>query len=415
RLLAGDSIGEIPPEAGTPPIVEDFKRMAKLLKLKIEDSAPKEVALDIYRKSIHRRSSRFFHSLLFLQIPFARPLAMPDFVMGKDLDRIQESWEYRWSPRTESSLIERSLYGSTIEEAAINYLCEKVSEFASEARDRNSIEGVRMLIAACRMGLHSYTDRIVDLIETSIGEDPSFISLSESMIQLTLLWNGREPMQAHSLRSVPILAAAAYRRACYLIPTLCNTLKKDTDAVVRALCNMREMLFSWSREVFDSELFIDKLKENYLQATGEPIVAGAITGILFGLNQIDEEQLTATLSTYFKNMGNLFEVGYLEGLLKSCKELAWNRGLLELIDRKLGSYDEKEFMNILPQIRLAFSSLTPRETDRVAEIVARICLRDSVDETITSFLADDDILTAAKVDEEVTLLLLHDYLDDFLN
>ena len=127
KLLAGDRVGDVPPEAGQPPIVDDFRRTAAALKLDLDKVQAREIALDLYRKDRAREISRLFHRLGFLDVPFAQFVAGPDFVAGQNLERMQETWRYHWSPQTESALIERSLYGSTLEEAATARLLERIA------------------------------------------------------------------------------------------------------------------------------------------------------------------------------------------------------------------------------------------------------------------------------------------------
>ena len=117
KRLAGDRVGNVPAEAGQPPIVHDFRNTAQRLKVKLDTLDETESVLDLYRRTNHRDVSRLFHRLAFMQVPFATFVRGPDFVAGDNLERIQEVWTYHWSPQTESALIERSLYGSTIEEA----------------------------------------------------------------------------------------------------------------------------------------------------------------------------------------------------------------------------------------------------------------------------------------------------------
>ena len=127
KLLAGDRVGDVPPEVGQPPIVDDFRRTVASLKLEIDRVQAREIALDLYRKDRAREVSRLFHRLGFLEVPFAQFLAGPDFVSGQNLERVQETWRYHWSPHTEAALIERSLYGSTVEEAATARLLERIA------------------------------------------------------------------------------------------------------------------------------------------------------------------------------------------------------------------------------------------------------------------------------------------------
>ena len=108
QLLAGDAIGDVPEDAGQPPIVSDFRQTARRLKIDLDKIRGSDTALDLYRRPAHREMSRFFHRLRFLGVPFAELQRGPDFVTGKDLERVQELWNYHWSPDVESTLIERA-------------------------------------------------------------------------------------------------------------------------------------------------------------------------------------------------------------------------------------------------------------------------------------------------------------------
>ena len=85
KLLAGNRVGDVPPEAGVPPIVEDFRRTAARLKIDLDRIEARELALDLYRRARAREVSRFFHRLRFLTIPFAELVAGPDYVDGQHL------------------------------------------------------------------------------------------------------------------------------------------------------------------------------------------------------------------------------------------------------------------------------------------------------------------------------------------
>jgi hypothetical protein len=375
KMLAGNRIGDLPPDTGVPPIVDDFKRVATDLRVKISDSTPKSINLDIYRKLSHRRISRFFHILNLLNVPFARLTSGPDFVSGRGLDRIQENWEYRWLPQTESTLIEQSLYGSTLEEAAINRLKEAIGKLADEGRSRSSIEAVRILVSACRMGLHAHTDRILAFLADNISEDPSFVSLSQAIVQLNLLWQSREPLEAHNLTQAPTLAVAAYRRACYLLPDLSNCPPEGSSSVLNSLSSLRELLVSGSVDLFDQTLFFEGLAHLLAASHGNSVILGGAAGILYGSGRLEEERLLAFAAGYLdsSSAGYSIGAGFIRGLLSVCREIAWNLpALLEMIDSRLALWSEEDFFALLPDLRLGFSELAPRETDRVGSLVAQL-------------------------------------------
>jgi hypothetical protein len=178
HALAGTAVGEVPPEAGAPPLVEDFRHRARELRLDIGSSVRRKASLEIYRKTGHRRLSHFFHSLAFLEVPFATFAAGPDFVSGSGLERIIEHWNWQWSPLTEARLVEASILGSTVEEAVANRLARAIAELETKGQGRNAREAVAMLVAACRMGLHRHTARLLALIAEQINADPAFPSLA---------------------------------------------------------------------------------------------------------------------------------------------------------------------------------------------------------------------------------------------
>jgi hypothetical protein len=79
-------------------------------------------------------------------------------------------------------------------------------------------------------------------------------------------------------------------------------------------------------------------------------------------------------------------------------------GLVEELDAWLTGWDEAAFLRALPDLRLAFADLTPRETDRVAEIVAAlhggarpdVSVRHDVDEqTVAANLALSQLVADA--------------------
>jgi hypothetical protein len=376
-VLAGRAVGDLPAGVGVPPIVDDFRRRAATLRLKIADSAPKQLALDIYRRVAHRLSSRFLHSLCFLDVPFAVTLAGPDFVRGVGLERRHERWEYRWSPHTESRLIEHSVNGSTIEEAALTVLVGRVERLEDEGRARSAVEAVRILVTACRLGLHRQVgERLLRLIEANIAEDVSFVSASAAIGELCLLWDSREPLEAHHLDAVPRLAASAYARACYLLPTLADSPPEAHKAALENLNAVRELLSGGRDELFDAELFYDALERTAARVPCAARVAGGVAGLLFGGGRLREDELIRRLDANLDSSSldsSVVGAEFLGGLLGTCREASWGlKGLLESIDRRLGGWDEEQFLRALPELRLAFSDLTPRETDRVAQGVAAL-------------------------------------------
>ena len=375
HVLAGTDVGNIPADAGVPPLVEEFRRRATVLGLSINDTVNKKLSLDLYRNPSHRNVSRFLHSMDHLKAPLGHITGGPDFVRGRGLELMQEHWQYGWSPLVEIALIEASVYGSTVEEACVNRLRHAIAELEDAGQSRNTTEAVRMLVRACRMGLHGSVDQVMRLIDRNVAEDPSFVSLVTGLGELTLLWQSREPLEAHRLPQIPLLAQTAYRRASFLSRELATCSDDQQDAALAAMSSLRQILAGSRQDLFDSSLFLNALADLLsLQKVPATIVGGA-AGILFAEVQMTEESLL-TLAAGYLNASTgepAKKTGFLRGLLCTCREVAWRSAeLLRRIDTLLRSWDESDFVNAVPDLRMAFTYLTPRETDRVAGLVANL-------------------------------------------
>ena len=373
RSLRGDRVGTLPPHAGVPPLVEDFRRLAQALRLKVDTTAPQALTLDIYRKAKHRQRSRLLHSLVFADIPFARLTQGPDFVRGQHLNLIQEQWAYCWQPQTESALIEQSLYGTTVAAVTLHHLRQRITHLAEGGEGRSAIAAVRLLVAACRMGLHDQTPRLLTLIADQAAADPAVVSLAQALGQLLLLGQSWEPLAAQSLETVPQLAIVVYRRLCYLLPHLAACPEAESPAVLAALNGVWEILQP-GQATLDPDLFIGGLLD-LLATQGNAIVLGGAAGVLYSAGRMAIAPLVTLAAGYLDHAAAnpAVGIGFLRGLLHTCREVTWHEpDLLAAINRRLENWTEAEFLRVLPELRLAYADLAPRETDQVAAIAAQL-------------------------------------------
>lgn len=419
HALGGTSIGDVPPEAGVPPLVEDFRVTAQKLRLNIKDSVRRKSSLDLYRKAAHRRSSRFFHSLTLLEVPFAALAAGPDFVKGVGLERLFEHWSYQWTPQAESRLVEASIYGATVEEAAANRLAQAIAELEDTGRGRCAAEAVGMLVHACRMGLHRHTGRLLKLIAAQVNEDPALASLTAALNQLVLLWESREPLEAQRLSEIPLLIHAAYERVCYLLHNLADTPAEGANETLQSLIAVRDLLRSHALggHSLDAPLFYEPLTKVLAQPKCPALLVGGVTGLLFGDGRISELELikllTGSLNASSAQAGD--QTGFLIGLLRACRELAWRLPALpEAVEKLLASWSEDEFIERIPYLRMAFADLTPREADQVATVVAQLHGGEKLGSLHRPEISEAEVLAAVRVHALVKKALNDDGLGSWI-
>jgi hypothetical protein len=414
RVLSGETMGRVPPDAGTPPLVKDFQHRAYRQRLKIDDSAPRRIVLDIYRRPEHRVTSRLLHGLSLLGVPLAVRTAGPDFVAGTGLDRLQEHWEYSYSAATEAALVEASVYGVTVSLAVTNRFLARLERLEADGQGRSARAGSAMLVHACLLGLHDHVPRIVAALRQQIAGDPAFDAVVVAASSIGLLCESREPLEAREVEGLPELLQAAYERAIYLGREL-GGQGGDAGDTVQALARLRELLVSSAGEALDANLYWSMIAALHAQH-GASLIRGAAGGLLYSAGRISDAALGVALQGHLTGMAQPRDaVSFLRGLLSTAREAAWQQeGLLSVIDALLGEWDDRAFIAVLPELRLAFAEMTPKETDRIAESVARLHGQDGLGRLVHYELAEEQVQANLAISEMIAGILVRDGLQEWM-
>ncbi|WP_256090539.1 DUF5682 family protein, partial [Actinacidiphila rubida] len=111
RLVVGDVLGEVPPDAPAVPLARDLAREQRALRLKPE-ALERELELDL-RKDLDAARSRLLHRLRLLRIGWGEPAA------GRNgHGTFREAWRLRWEPEAAIQVAEAGIWGTTVESAA---------------------------------------------------------------------------------------------------------------------------------------------------------------------------------------------------------------------------------------------------------------------------------------------------------
>jgi hypothetical protein len=369
-VLTGSRVGRVPPGAGTPPLVRDTLGRLAALRLDTDGIEPRSIALDLYRNPAHRQTSRTLHSLRLLAVPFAEHVAGPDFVRGTGLTRLQERWNCLWTPATEGRLAELSLLGSTLAEAVETRFGQLLAAASAEGRVPGSTEACALLAQAAVVGLHDHIGPAIALLRGALAAEPSFAAAVTTTGSLALLEAGREPLEARRLDGLADLLATAYTRALFLCAELQGDEERPAD-VATALARLRELLASPAGASLDPGPFwarVDELRHGH----DRPLVRGAAAGLASTAGRLSADDLSRDVAGHLaSSIPARDAVAFIQGMFATARETAWQAsGLVQALDGRLTGWDEATFLKVLPDLRLAFASMTPRETDRVAQIVA---------------------------------------------
>ncbi|MEW6280760.1 MAG: DUF5682 family protein, partial [Candidatus Eremiobacterota bacterium] len=360
KHLAGQRVGRLPLGVARAPLVLDFASSAEALKLPVDTPETRELSLDLYRSASHRAVSRFLHRLGFLDVPYGICTGGPDFARGSGTELLHEHWRVGWSPTTEAALVERSALGASLEEAASQVLADRLQGLP----ERSSNLVARLVVEAARMGLHAYLEPLLAETMARLAEDPGFVSTVDTLSQLLLLREGREPLEAGDLPGMAGLIRTAFERACFLLPAPDG----DGTSALAALKTLEQC----SLKVETPDLRFAGLER--LAHQEHSLLVGAALGLLFVNGRLEARELEARARAAWAGKGG---VDFLRGLMATARSVLWQvPGLVEGLHRQLADYSEAEFLDALPSLRLAFSELIPDECDRVAAQVSRVTGRE---------------------------------------
>lgn len=417
NILAGSRVGVVSKAAGLPPIVWDFRETAVRFRLKLDGLESYRTTLDLYRKEQHRLISRFLHRLRYLNTPFASCERGPDFVLGENLDRMQEVWNYRWSPMTESHLVEMSMYGGTLEQAAIACLWASFSAAEEAGEGGRARQATALIMEACRMGLHQQAQQLLEKTSELIAQDAQFPSLVAALNDVLLLLHLREPLEAGEMHGLQELATAVFRRACFLLQQAGSTPEEEEEAMLEALNSLdaaREILLT---EADDSTLFQQGLQQIIDAAASNTVLRGGAVGVMASNGWMEHDALLRQLHGHLSSTRDEGTAGikFIHGLLACYRSLLWQSPeIISGITSVLQPWDEAHFLQQLPLLRLTFASLTPRECDKVAQMVSEHLGTATFTAQMPADISPTELLYGMEVNRRITELLQGDGLIDLL-
>ncbi len=218
-----------------------------------------------------------------------------DFIKRKNTNLVREVWKYKWTTKLQSTLIELSVHGGSLKEAASSILtkrfisCENVSGEAS-----------LLLIEATLMGVESSFRGLLPSFGEILNGDEDFVSVTNSCYNLNFLCNSEDLLNITMNEKLKEFFTAAYNKAVSQITSL-STVDYDNENEV--ISKLKDIYHISNKADFDSETLIDSLKLLINKKNLNSAVEGAALGILYGLNSINSKEVTDKAMQYLYGTG----------------------------------------------------------------------------------------------------------------
>lgn len=357
-LLIGGEVGEIPSTTPLAPLIEDLQRQQKAVRMKPEP-VEKIVSLDL-RTEIGLARSILLHRLAMLGIPWGRLEGG-----GKSRGTFRETFRVEWFPEFAVTLIERTVHGPTIRQAAENLAMDGLRAENDIAR---LASGIREAMVADLAGAVAFG---IDALERRAALDADTLPLLDSLPPMADILRYGEARAGQVGPIEALMPGIAARAALSL-----HHAVRGLDA--EAAQNMRSSIQRADEAIRLAKLD-DEVRDQWLRSLSQitadpqasPLVVGAVARLVYEAERMEADEAAALLDRMLSpGVGMAEAAGFFEGFFTDAgPRLIHDAVLRQSVDGWMASLDEEAFTATLPLFRRVFSAMDRTERRRLMDAI----------------------------------------------
>lgn len=354
ELIVANRIGKVPAELPKLPLQDDFEKLAKSYRLPIT-AEKKEYELDL-RKETDLNRSKLIYRLEILEIKWGTRM------YARTKGTFKEAWTLKWEPEMFISLIEKGIWGNSIDDACTKFLIDK-SQKSNDIKDLAAM--IQQAIPAELFGAIEQLLHKINEVATVSADILELMTALSPLVEVSRYGNVRKT----DLTAINQLVEGLLTRICIGLPNACYGLDDDNSRKV----------FEYIKQVNEATRLIEnedltnlwlKTLQILLDKEGvNAIILGCTCRLLFDAKQIDELQ-TAQRFGLALSVGNepVYSAGWVEGFLKgSGMILLYDNILWNLLYKWVFELPDEQFIELLPILRRTFSKFEPSERKQLGE------------------------------------------------
>lgn len=357
RLVIGERLGAVPETTPLTPLQADLARLQRALRLKPE-AEERVLELDL-RKENGLDRSKLLRRLLLLEIPWGNLASS-----GGGKGTFKEVWRLQWQPEFAVRLIEASIWGTTVAEAAVGFVRHHLQSQSNLAQITAVID------SALLADLPPAVDFAVQRLQTEAALANDVTALMEALPPLArVLRYGN--VRATDTNVLTQILNGFVTRIVIGLPGACHSLD---DAAAQTMLTRLEACHD-ALNLIQAETYlsswwqtIDKLA---MQEGLHGLLAGKCCRLLLTAEKIDSAE-AATRFSYALSLANRPEAAaaWLAGMLRgSGLLLLHDERIWQVVDRWLTGLSEETFIQLLPLVRRTFADFAMGERRMMGEKV----------------------------------------------
>ncbi|AFD07103.1 DUF5682 family protein [Solitalea canadensis] len=352
QLIVGLEMGEVPEDVPQVPLQKDLEIAIRKLRLK-QLNESKSITFDL-REENDLAKSILLHRLNVIGVKWGRQ----GYASGKGT--FKEEWVIKWEPEYTIQLLEKAVWGNTLELAANNYLSYKASE-------TNELSDVALLLelaipADLHEGIFSVMNRM-DLLAANTTDVHSLIKAFIPLVKIKRYGNVRKT----DLDIIQLITDTLFSRICIGLPSACSGIDEDTAEQFDMLIN----------EMNQSMMLLeDELQAEWIQTLFRIINSNNSIALLHGLSckllfdwKATDSQIIAAEFNKALSIANdpAYSAMWLQGFLSgNVTTLLLDDVIWGIINNWVGDLDEEIFQQLIPLLRRTFATYTSPEKQKIA-------------------------------------------------
>jgi hypothetical protein len=368
--FGGNALGQLPADTAAPPLIGQIRDQARRLRFTIDDSTKHHVQLDTARKAGHVQRREFLAKMQFLSVGFCTQTAGANLVAGTGLGLLFEEWEYAWTPLVEAALIEAGVAFPTLEATVQHRLQSSLAQ-----ANRSSSNVAALITQMLVMGMGTELPAALAQLRACYNDDPSLASIADSLHRMVLLGEdtGRLSLADYQTE-ISSLIESGLAAATYQVSALAGVSEDDLPQA----CSSVLSLHSLARKLDQSEGRSAAGLLAEMRRLRNSDTPARLHGVLVGLAAIDGEMGTEELTRVVRGQLNPGAdpdqlSAFLLGLMQATPAMILHQHeLLTAVNDSIEALDEAAFLQVLPDLRQAFTWLKPSETHQLANQVAQL-------------------------------------------
>jgi len=359
RLVVGEALGAVPEETPTVPLEADLRARSKTLRLK-QQAGAKNLDLDL-RRDIDVERSQFLHRLGILEIDWGTPADSEVRSTGT----FRETWALQWKPEFSVSVIEASLWGTTVVAAATSCVVSKINE-----PDISLASLIGLLENSLLANLPAALSAVLESVKTVAALDHDVSHLMAALPTLT------RTLRYGDVRGTDVSA---------LVDVADSLLIRICTGLAVAVMGLDDPSAEEFREHLDKVHSAVMVRDDrdasarWLQAMAGVIDRDDVNGLLVGrMVRLLRDSGSITETAAAQRLSRALSVGstptakagWVDGFLGGGGlVLVHDRALLTLIDTWVRQLREQDFIDTLPLLRRTFGAFEAGERRAIGQAV----------------------------------------------